>query len=647
MSKKLTELTAATLPLTGSEVVYLVQGGNSRKGTTGNFYIPGGTDVAVVDGGTGSSTAADARTNLGLVIGTDVQAYSANLGLWSAVTPASYLTTAAATAAYQPLDSDLTAIAALTTTSYGRSLLTLASTTALQSYAGVREVLTANRVYYVRTDGSDSNTGLVNTAGGAFLTLQRAVDVAKTIDSAGYTTTISVGAGTRTVGATVDGPMVGGGSLDFQGDLVTPSNCTINTTSADGFFYTNGAEGMVRGFKITTTTSGSALKCYLGSSLTYGAMEFGVCANMHVDTGSESNVYAAFSYAISGGAQGHFHTGAPATLISNPITITLTGTPAFSSYFSGTAGGYQVLTPITFVGAATGKRFLAHKNGVIDVGTTSLTFLPGSIAGTTESGGKYVGDVTYPDIIGALGSVDGVMVVTDGTTGVNVKNHASGAPGTAAFKNTGTSGNTVPLLDQANTFTNLTAIQYGIANGCLTLGADVAAATLTNLTRKLARVTVPAYNTGQINSFFMGADNDGTNNTLSIGGVPGSAAFQAVTIVDFVTAAALNTTGGTSRAQIKLGLIMAGATGGDPGAGAINAIGYYVNGVKVVGARDTGWTAMTGTGSKAALAAAAAGTASAAYVQAELQGALNRIAALEARLRSLDAALITHGLIGA
>ncbi|ESY10490.1 MULTISPECIES: hypothetical protein [unclassified Mesorhizobium] len=80
--------------------------------------------------------------------------------------------------------------------------------------------------------------------------------------------------------------------------------------------------------------------------------------------------------------------------------------------------------------------------------------------------------------------------------------------------------------------------------------------------------------------------------------------------------------------------------------GIVIATQYNVGANKVVGARDTGWTAMTGTGAKTALAAAAAGTASGAYVQAELQGALNRVAALEARLRSLDAALVTHGLIG-
>ncbi len=72
-----------------------------------------------------------------------------------------------------------------------------------------------------------------------------------------------------------------------------------------------------------------------------------------------------------------------------------------------------------------------------------------------------------------------------------------------------------------------------------------------------------------------------------------------------------------------------------------------IAGTKVVGARDTGWTAMTGSGSKGALAAAAAGTVSAGYVQAEHQSTRDRVAAVEARLKSYDDAWFTHGLIGA
>lgn len=257
--------------------------------------------------------------------------------------------------------------------------------------SGGREVLTANRIYYVRTDGSDSNTGLANTSGGAFLTVQKAVDISTTLDLNGYTLTIQIADGTYTGATTLKNVVgfAGAGSLVIKGNNTTPANVLISTTSADCF----GANGTnvvwdILDLKMQTTTGGACLQAQSGGAIRYGNVNFGACANFHVSAFNGGRIEAISNYAISSGALGHMASSYWASVRATSHTITLTGTPAFSVAFAySEISALLAVNAMTFSGSATGPRYYVATGAQIATGGGGTSYLPGNAAGTGTNGG--------------------------------------------------------------------------------------------------------------------------------------------------------------------------------------------------------------------------------------------------------------------
>lgn len=252
-----------------------------------------------------------------------------------------------------------------------------------------QRVLDGDITLYVRADGSDSNDGIVNTSARAFLTIQAAVTAAqRRYVSTGYSVTIRVNTGAyapfRVVGA--------GTTINIVGDETTPDNCIIaSNNSTAPVSASRGATINVSGFALSSV-SGSLLLSQDRSSIGVGKCRLGISGVYQIYVLQNSTVTLTDDIEVVGGARSLAVASSSGVFNGASKNITFVGAVNYSTATFWGNNGTLTVSGMTFGNPAnvSGKRYQADVNGLIWTAGAGANFVPGTIAGTTGTGGQYL-----------------------------------------------------------------------------------------------------------------------------------------------------------------------------------------------------------------------------------------------------------------
>jgi hypothetical protein len=262
----------------------------------------------------------------------------------------------------------------------------------------IREVLTADRTYYVRTDGSDSNDGLTDSSGGAFLTIAKALSTVGALDLATYTATIQIGAGTFAENITIPN-LVGGAATQLIIKGAGAGSTTIGAGSGNAFVHEAAATVAIGAFSIATGQAIGILAGFQNSVIiiNQGEIAFPAVSSRFIDAAQGGTISVAENLRFSGNAPRAMYArlgGYIALGKLGGLTIYVDTTITCSVAFADCTRLSRITrnTAVTFDttgGGVTGVRYQVDMNSIIDTAGSGATFFPGSSSGTTATGGQY------------------------------------------------------------------------------------------------------------------------------------------------------------------------------------------------------------------------------------------------------------------
>ena len=267
-----------------------------------------------------------------------------------------------------------------------------------------RWALAADVTFFVDpVSGADTNDCLASGAG-ACLTIAKAISnyACNAIDAQGHKPIIQLADDTTHYTTQVNlCPVHGTVNAGFttvpvlRGNVATPANVRMNVTSGNDITAVNvGHAWRVEGIDFRITTGGTAIVADVFSKIYIGVNSFnvGACCNVF---GAQNGGFIEWvsNFTIAGPANAVINNAMGGKTVSQAITVTITGTPAWAFAFANLiTGGDALLTGVTFSGASTGNRCSISTGGGIDTGGSGATFLPGNVA---CSGGSVVNPGWY------------------------------------------------------------------------------------------------------------------------------------------------------------------------------------------------------------------------------------------------------------